>query len=105
MERYGKPDRPFFLLLSSDDRALRLSGILAGNKPRVGDFGDPAVLADLGVVVVDVSNEKSGDRLNHTKFADNPALVKLLGQRLREDDGYASDREVTDRINMLNQGS
>jgi hypothetical protein len=31
--------------------------------------------------------------------------VKLLGQRLREDDGYASDRDVTDRINLLNQGS
>jgi esterase/lipase superfamily enzyme len=104
MRRYGKPDRPFFLLLSADDRALRLSGMLAGNK-RVGDFGDPAELADLGVVAVDISHEKGGDSLNHTKFADNPALVKLLGQRLREDDGYASDRQVTDRINMLNQGS
>ena len=31
MRRYGKPDRPFFLLLSADDRALRLSSILAGN--------------------------------------------------------------------------
>ena len=103
MRRYGKPDRPFFLLLSTDDRALKLSSILAGNK-RVGDFGDPAVLAELGVVAVDVSHEEGGDRLNHTKFADNPELVKLLGKRLREDDGYASDREVTDRINMLNQG-
>ena len=103
MRRYGKPDRPFFLLLSADDRALRLSSILAGNK-RVGDFGDPAVLAELGVVAVDVSQKEGGDRLNHTKFADNPELVKLLGKRLREDDGYASDRQVTDRINMLNQG-
>ena len=25
----------------------------------------------------------------------------MIGQRLREDDGFASDREVTDRINML----
>src|SRR5690606_4927040 len=39
MRRYGKPDRPFFLILSTDDRALRLSSILAGNE-RVGDFGD-----------------------------------------------------------------
>lgn len=103
MRRYGKPNRPFFLLLSNDDRALKLSSILAGNK-RVGDFGDPALLAELGVVAVDLSHEKSGDSLNHTKFADNPALVKLLGQRLREDDGFASDREVTDRINSMNQG-
>jgi esterase/lipase superfamily enzyme len=104
MRRYGKPTRPFFLMLSADDRALKLSGILAGNKPRVGDYANAADLAELGVMVVDVSHEKGGDSLNHTKFADNPALVKLLGQRLREDDGYASDRDVTDRINLLNQG-
>ncbi|MBX3580912.1 MAG: alpha/beta hydrolase [Rhizobiaceae bacterium] len=104
MRRYGKPNRPFFLMLSADDRALRLSGILAGNK-RVGDYKNAADLAELGVVVVDLSNEKSGDSLNHTKFADNPAMIRLLGQRLREDDGYASDREVTDRIKLLNQGS
>jgi len=104
MRRYGKPDRPFFLMLSEDDRALRLSGMLAGNK-RVGDYKNAADLAELGVVVVDLSKEKSGDSLNHTKFADNPNLVRMLGQRLREDDGYATDRQVTDRINMLNQGS
>jgi esterase/lipase superfamily enzyme len=103
MRRYGKPNRPFFLMLSADDRALRLSGILAGNK-RVGDYQNASDLAELGVVVVDLSKEKAGDSLNHTKFADNPTLVKLLGQRLREDDGYASDRVVTDRINMLNSG-
>lgn len=105
MRRYGKPDRPFFLMVSTDDRALKLSGLIAGNRPRVGDYGNPAELAELGVIVVDLSQEKSADRLNHTKFADNPTLVRLLGQRLREDDGYASDREVTDRINALGQGS
>lgn len=104
MRRYGKPERPFFLMLSADDRALRLSGMLAGNK-RVGDYANASDLAALGVVVVDLSKQKSGDSLNHTKFADNPALIRLLGQRLREDDGYASDRQVTDRIKLLNQGS
>ncbi len=105
MRRYGKPTRPFFLMLSADDRALKLSGLLAGNRPRVGDYANAADLAELGVVVVDLSNEKGGDSLNHTKFADNPTLVRLLGQRLREDDGFATDRQVTDRINMLNKGS
>ena len=37
---------------------------------------------------------RAADSFNHTKFADNPELVKLLGQRLREDDGFASDRVV-----------
>jgi esterase/lipase superfamily enzyme len=101
MRRYGKPTRPFILLLSGDDRALKLSGILAGSRPRVGDYKDAADLAEYGVTVVDLSSVKGGDSLNHTKFADNPLLVKALGQRLREDDGLAGDREVSDRIQLL----
>jgi esterase/lipase superfamily enzyme len=104
MRRYGKPDKPFIVLLSDDDRALRLSGLLAGSQPRVGDYKNAAGdLTNYGVTVVDLSNAKGVDRFNHTKFADNPNLVKLLGQRLREDGGFASDREVTDRIDAINR--
>jgi hypothetical protein len=28
-------------------------------------------------------------------------MVQMIGQRLREDDGFASDRDVTDRIRQL----
>ena len=105
MRRYGKPDKPFFLMLSDDDRALKLSGMLAGNKPRLGDYKNASDLAEYGVIVVDLSKSKGSDSFNHTKFADNPTLVRLLGERLREDDGFASDRVVTDRIKMLQQGS
>jgi esterase/lipase superfamily enzyme len=101
MRRYGKPDKPFILLLSDDDRALRLSGLIAGSRPRVGDYKDAADLASYGVTVVDLSSVKGSDSFNHTKFADNPELVKMIGQRLREDDGFASDRDVTDRVNQL----
>jgi esterase/lipase superfamily enzyme len=88
-------------MLSGDDRALKLSGILAGSKPRLGDYADAIDLESYGVTVVDLSKVKSTDRLNHTKFADNPVLVKLLGDRLKEDDGFVSDRDVTDRMNLL----
>jgi esterase/lipase superfamily enzyme len=90
MTRYGKPDKPFFLFLSKDDRALDLSRIIAGNKPRVGGYENAADLAELGVVVVDLSNASAGDRLNHTKFADNPVLVKLLGEKLLEDSTFGT---------------
>ncbi|TIT78075.1 MAG: alpha/beta hydrolase, partial [Mesorhizobium sp.] len=56
-----------------------------------------------GVTVVDLSSAKGSDSFNHTKFADNPVLVKMIGQRLREDDGFASDQAVTDRISQLGQ--
>lgn len=103
MRRYGKPDKPFILLLSEDDRALKLSGLLAGSRPRVGDYRNARDLAEYGVTVIDLSRTKSTDSFNHTKFADNPMMIRMLGQRLREDDGFASDRDVTDRINQLGQ--
>lgn len=83
MLRYGKPNRPFALLLSGDDKALRISGAISGDKKRLGDYDDPADLATYGVTVFDLTGSSSGDKLNHTKFADNPVLVQLLGDRLR----------------------
>ena len=105
MRRYGTPDRPFLLLLSGDDRALRLSSLIAGSAPRVGDYGSAEDLAKLGVVVVDLTKIKAGDSYNHTKFADNPLLVKLLGDRLREGDSFGTDeRTLTDHIGLLARG-
>lgn len=101
MRRYGKPDKPFILLLSSDDRALKISGLLAGSRPRLGGYGNAADLAQYGVQVVDLSTEAGRDPFNHNKFADNPALIRLLGQRLRQDDGSATERDITDRIKLL----
>ncbi|MDX8497286.1 alpha/beta hydrolase [Mesorhizobium sp. VK4C] len=104
MIRYGKPDKPFAILLSGDDRALKLSSFISGDKPRVGDYGNAADLANYGVTVVDLSQAKGGDRLNHAKFADNPILVQLLGNRLRTPAGLASDEPDPAQLNNIGQG-
>ncbi|WP_245486193.1 alpha/beta hydrolase, partial [Mesorhizobium sp. M5C.F.Ca.IN.020.29.1.1] len=105
MIRYGKPDKPFAILLSGDDRALRLSSLISGDKPRVGDYGDAADLASYGVSVIDLTKTKGGDRLNHAKFADNPFLVQLLGDRLRAPAGLASEEaNPAQPIDNLGQG-
>jgi esterase/lipase superfamily enzyme len=106
MRRYGKPRKPFFLLLSGDDRALELSRIIAGNKPRLGGYKDAADIASLGVTVIDLSNVSAGgDPLNHTKFADNPVLVKLLGDKLHEDGAFGTnERDVGNRLGSLAGG-
>jgi esterase/lipase superfamily enzyme len=105
MIRYGKPDKPFVILLSGDDRALRLSSLISGDKPRVGDYGDAADLASYGVSVADLTKTKGGDRLNHAKFADNPFLVQLLGDRLRAPAGLASEEaNPAQPIDNLGQG-
>jgi esterase/lipase superfamily enzyme len=105
MRRYGKPDKPFILFLSGDDRALRVSELIAGNRPRLGGYEDAADIASYGVVAVDLTKVDAGDSLNHAKFADNPTLVTLLGARLREDATLGTqDRDVTDRIGRLTGG-
>ena len=104
MIRYGKPDKPFAILLSGDDRALKLSSFISGDKPRVGDYGNAADLANYGVTVVDLTQTKGGDGLNHAKFADNPILVQLLGDRLRTPAGLASDEPDPTQLNNIGQG-
>ncbi|MFB9980142.1 alpha/beta hydrolase [Mesorhizobium kowhaii] len=104
MIRYGKPDKPFAILLSGDDRALKLSSLISGDKPRVGDYGNAADLASYGVVVADLTNTKGGDRLNHAKFADNPILVQLLGDRLRTPAALRSDEPDAAQFDNIGQG-
>src|SRR5262249_54085140 len=72
MKRYGKPDRPFILLLSRDDRALTISQVIGGDRPRLGGYENTKEIADLGLTVVDLTAVSAGDQLNHAKFADNP---------------------------------
>jgi esterase/lipase superfamily enzyme len=84
MRRYGKPRQPFVVILSRDDRALELSKTIAGDKQRVGDYNNDQELANLGVVVVDLSGVKGVDRSNHWKFAQMnaypPQVIALLQQ-------------------------
>ncbi|HEY6633316.1 MAG TPA: alpha/beta hydrolase [Rhizobiaceae bacterium] len=105
MARYGKPDKPFVVLLSSDDKALRISSFIAGRQERVGDYSNAAELAALGVTVVDLSATQGGDKLNHAKFADNPVLVQLLGERLRMPESLrATPEQANEQINQLAGG-
>lgn len=82
------PDRPkFTIFVSKDDRALTLSRRISGNVDRLGqiDISNPVYregLENAGITVLDLSALQVGDRLNHSKFAESPEVVKLLGQRL-----------------------
>ena len=105
MLRIGKPKRPFFVLLSDDDQALRLSSIIAGQSPRVGAYADAEDLAALGVIVVDMTGLKAGDKRNHTKFANNPLLVRLLGAQLADPDAFTGSRtDIADAIGAVSHG-
>jgi esterase/lipase superfamily enzyme len=104
MRRYGEPKNPFFVMVSRDDRALALSRFIAGDRSRVGDFAEDAELASLGVNVMDVTGSQSGDAFNHARFADNPVLVQLLGQRLNDPGGLNSDAQLRGQLASISQG-
>ena len=104
MQRIGKQNGQFVVLVSRDDRALQVSSIIAGNRPRVGDYDKDDDLASLGVTVVDISGLSSGDRLNHARFADNPVFIQLLGQRLNDGDDFSSGDQISQRIGGLTRG-
>ena len=54
---------------------------------RVGD--EPgSELAKLGVTVIDLTKVDDTSSLNHTKFANAPDVVQLIGQRMNEGDSF-----------------
>ncbi|MFS8111416.1 alpha/beta hydrolase [Rhizobium jaguaris] len=85
----GKDPPHFTLFVSRDDRALSLSRRISGNVDRLGQI-DPTAepyrseLEKHGITVLDLTKLKTGDRLNHGKFAESPKVVKLIGDRLIE---------------------
>lgn len=91
----GPKGPKFTIFTSQDDRALLVSRRIAGNVDRLGQI-DPATepyrsaLEKLGISVIDLTKMKSGDSLNHGKFAESPEVVKLIGTRL------AAGQTVTD---------
>ncbi len=79
----------FTLFVSTDDRALAVSRRVWGSTARLGAI-DPDVepykekLAAAKITVLNLSKLRTGDRLNHGKFAESPEVVKLIGSRLIE---------------------
>jgi esterase/lipase superfamily enzyme len=79
MQRFGKPRKPFYIVLSKDDQALRASSFIAGGQQRLGADGNTAELAALGAVVIDMTDVKATDSSHHGKFAQLAEVAPQLG--------------------------
>jgi esterase/lipase superfamily enzyme len=82
------PTRPrFTLLVSQDDRALAVSRRVWGDAVRLGAI-DPdqepyrSDLQQSNIAVINLTKLASGDGLNHSKFAQSPEVVQLIGRQL-----------------------
>ena len=83
----GPRNPPIIVFVSRNDRALNLSRRLAGDIPRVGAVAleDPkvkAAIAKNGMLVYDLSDVESSDRLNHGTFASAPGIIQNIGRQL-----------------------
>jgi esterase/lipase superfamily enzyme len=86
--------KPFYVVLARDDKALWLSGTIAGGVNRVGD--DPRVgeLAKLGATVIDLTDVQANDSAHHDKFDQLAAVAPELRDVLAQ--GIASNPYSTD---------
>jgi esterase/lipase superfamily enzyme len=95
MRRFGKPRKPFYIVLSKDDKALGASRFIAGGETRVGDDPNVEELAALGATVIDLTDVKADDPTNHGKFAQlaevAPQLRAVLAQGIAVHPGAAAE--------------
>ena len=92
-------DRPeITILLSTDDKALSLSRVLAGGVGRLGgiDINDEehaSKIANIaGITLVDLSELDVGGSLHHSKFAEAQAAIDFLGAEIA---GYTQSSGLT----------
>ena len=85
MSVFNPSERKFYVLISADDKALATSRFLARGVNRVGD-ADVAQLEALGVTVIDLTTVNDTNSVNHTKFADSPEAVQIIGAEMLKGD-------------------
>ena len=95
MRAFGKPRKPFYIVLSKDDKALGFSKFIAGGENRVGADGNIAELEALGATVIDLTDVKGDDPTNHDKFVQlatvAPELRTVLAQGIGANDATADE--------------
>lgn len=106
----AEPRPRITIFLSQDDQALALSRHLGGNIDRVGAI-DPdkepyrSKLKEFHIVVINLTKLRGGDGLHHSKFAQSPEIVRLIGKRLIEGQQIAGrDLTLGERISGATAG-
>ena len=80
----GRLPDPFILMVAEQDRALRISSLLTGRRPRLGAQTDRSIVGDLPISVIDVSDLAVGGNFNHKIATTSPAAIAIL-RRMSEE--------------------
>ncbi|MGO9942555.1 MAG: alpha/beta hydrolase [Rhodoblastus sp.] len=106
----GQPRPPFTLFVSRDDEALRISRKVWGGVPRIGAV-DPnaepfrSQFSEENITVIDLTDVTTDDRLNHSKFAESPEVVKLIGSRLSSGQSFAGKTGIGEKVVQVTSGA
>ncbi|KKX23878.1 alpha/beta fold hydrolase [Rhizobiaceae bacterium LC148] len=89
IEDMGHHRPRFTLFVSADDRALAFSRRVWGDIPRLGSINPEEApykqeMENNKITVIDLTKVKAGDGLHHSKFAQSPEVVKMIGARIAE---------------------
>jgi esterase/lipase superfamily enzyme len=92
--------QPFVIFISRVDRALTLSGLITGRKPRLGVIADAQEVTRPDVKVIDLTELADGAALNHFIAVTSPAAIELLTDSMArsERSGRSLLRSLADRL-------
>jgi len=94
LKRFGKPPKPFIVIVSADDKALAFSRFIAGGENRLGAYTHDEELVELGAIVVDMTKVKALDDFNHGKFAQLAAMAPELQAMAAARNGKPRESEM-----------
>jgi esterase/lipase superfamily enzyme len=92
---------PIYLLVSDDDKALKLSAVVRGETERLGSIRSKAEIGGLDVTIIDLSEIESPDMTGHLKVGTSPELIEFI-QRIRESGTAIFDDDQ--KVGIMEQG-
>lgn len=92
-----------FVFISKDDKALRISRLVAGGVSRVGAT-NASELEKLGVTVIDLSEIDDSSSGSHSKFAGSPEVVQFIGAGLKTSSRFGTDSTTSGLGRILRIG-
>jgi esterase/lipase superfamily enzyme len=110
IQAIGENRPPFTLFVSRDDKALIVSRKVWGNIPRVGAIDPDAepfrsqFVAER-INVVDLTDITTNDSLNHSKFAESPKIVEMIGSRLAAGQNFSDKGGLGEKVVQATAGA
>lgn len=103
LRRIGRFRKPFVIIVSRDDGALKLSRRLAGGVDRLGAYANDEELAELGAIVIDLTELNATSTTSHSKFAElaqySPEIRRaVLTSRLANGADIEAPSELGDNL-------